>query len=162
MKRWILTLAAGPRYPGASHSRTEHRGSKTDRSRPRLVLTNGLVAIKPELSASVQCESWDCAFESGTRRVKPYVVSIVSGATVSSLASRQARRSKEHCLHSGGSLVLHVWKNVSISIQRKGCARMSKLLRNNFGRHSGCQRDSGRRIAQIIEPQSWDTRQVDY
>ena len=35
-------------------------------------------------------ESRDCAFESGTRRVKPYVVLIASGATVSSLTSRQA------------------------------------------------------------------------
>ena len=51
---------------------------------------HGLVAIKPELSPSVQCELRDCAFESGTRRVKPCVVLIASGATVSSLASRQA------------------------------------------------------------------------
>jgi hypothetical protein len=32
----------------------------------------------------------DCAFETGTRRVKSYVVLMVSGAPVSSSASRQA------------------------------------------------------------------------
>ncbi len=71
-------------------------------------------------------------FESGTRRVKPYVGLIVSCAgIVISLSS--SRSSNEHCLYSRGSLVLHVRKNVSISIQRKGCARVSKLLRNSFG-----------------------------
>jgi hypothetical protein len=78
------------------------------------------------------------------------------------VSQSSSRRSKEHCLYSCGSLVLHVWKNVSISIQRKGRARVSELLRNNFGRHSGCQRNGGRRMAQIIEPQSWDTRKIDY
>jgi hypothetical protein len=115
----------------------------------------------PELSASLKCESWVGAFESGIRRVKPYIVLMVSGAPGSSLASRQAVAPKS-IASTRGSLVLHVWKNVSVSIQRKGRARVSKLLRDNFGRHSGCQRDRGRRMAQIIEPQSWDTRKVDY
>ena len=46
--------------------------------------------------------------------------------------------SKEHCLYSCGSLVLHVWKHVSISVQREGRAGVPELLRNNFRRHSGC------------------------
>ena len=91
---------------------------------------------QPQLSASVQGESCDCAFESGTRRVKPYVVLIRIGCHGLVVSQSSSRRSKEHCLYSCGSLVLHVWKNVSISIQRKGRARVSKLLRNNFGRHS--------------------------
>ena len=70
--------------------------------------------------------------------------------------------SKEHSLYSCGSLVLHVWKHVSISVQREGRAGMSELLRNNFWRHSGRQRDCGRRVAQIIEPDSWHTGKVKY
>ena len=49
----------------------------------------GLSPSSP-IVTSVQGESWDCVFESGTRHVKPFVVLIVSGATVASLASRQA------------------------------------------------------------------------
>ena len=98
-----------------------------------LVPRNALVAINPELSASVQCESWDFALESGTRPVKSYVALIVSSATMFAFSQSSSRRSKEHCLYSCGSLVLHVWKNVSIGIQREGRASVSKLLRNNFG-----------------------------
>ena len=60
------------------------------------------------------------------------------------------------------SLVLHVWKHVSISVQREGRAGMSELLRDNFRRHSGCQRDCGRRVAQIVEPDSRQTGEVEY
>lgn len=67
-----------------------------------------LSPFKPELSASVQGESWDCGFESGTRRAKPYVVLIVSGATVSSSDSDQDVVPKEYRLYSCGSLILHV------------------------------------------------------
>jgi hypothetical protein len=94
---------------------------------------NDLIAINPELSASVQCESWDFALESGTRRVKSYVALIVSSASMVAVSQSSSRRFKEHCLYSCGSLVLHVWKNVSIGIQSEGRARVSKLLRNNFG-----------------------------
>ena len=73
-----------------------------------------------------------------------------------------SRRSNEHCLNPCGSLVLHVWKHVSISVQREGRAGMSELLRDNFWRHSGCQRDCGRRMAQIVEPDPWQTGEVEY
>jgi hypothetical protein len=39
---------------------------------------------------------------------------------------------------------------------------MSELLRDNFWRHSGCQRDCGRRVEQILEPGSWQTGAVEY
>ena len=51
---------------------------------------------------------------------------------------------------------------MSISVQREGRAGVSELLRNNFRRHSGCQRDGGRRVAQIIKPHSRHTRGVEY
>jgi len=31
-----------------------------------------------------------------------------------------------------------------------------------FGRHSGCQRDCGRRVAQIVQSDSWETSQLKY
>ena len=40
------------------------------------------------------------------------------------------------CFYPCGSRVLHVWKHVSIGVQRECCAGMSKLLRNNLGRYS--------------------------
>jgi len=86
----------------------------------------------------------------------------VSGAEPFGINDSSRCRSKEHCLYSCGSLVLHVWKHVSVSVQREGRAGMSELLRNNFRRHSGCQRDCGRRVAQIIEPHSWQTGEVEY
>jgi hypothetical protein len=58
-------------------------------------------------------------------------------------------------LYSCGGLVLHVWKHVSIRVQREGRAGVSELLRNNFRRHPGCQRDCGRRVAQIIGFRNW-------
>src|SRR5437868_7767724 len=70
--------------------------------------------------------------------------------------------SEEHSLYSCGSLVLHVWKHVSIGVQREGRAGMSELLRNNFRRHSGCQRDCDRRVAQIVEPDSRQPGEVEY
>src|SRR5438309_6728055 len=39
---------------------------------------------------------------------------------------------------------------------------MSQLLRDNFWRHSGCQRDCGRRVAQIVQSDSWETSQLKY
>jgi hypothetical protein len=79
----------------------------------------------------------------------------------SSLTDLSRCLSKEHSLCSRGGLVLHVWKHVSISVQREGRAGVSELLRNNFRRHSGCQCDCGRRMAQIIESYSWHPCEVE-
>ena len=87
---------------------------------------------------------------------------IVSGAEPSVLNDSLRCRSKEPCLYSCGSLDLHVWKHVSVSVQREGRAGMPELLRNNFRRHAGCQRDCGRGVAQIIEPHSRHTGEIEY
>jgi len=55
-----------------------------------------------------------------------YLPLIISGAESLHL------RSKEHCLYPSDSFVLHVWKHVSIGIQREGRAGVSELLRDNF------------------------------
>src|SRR5579885_510461 len=39
---------------------------------------------------------------------------------------------------------------LSISVQGEGGAGMSELLRNNFRRHSGCQRDCGRADGLVV------------
>ena len=70
-----------------------------------------------------------------------------SGAELLVLNDSSPSLSEEHSFYSCGSLVLHVWKHVSISVQRKGRAGVTELLRNDFRRHSGCQRDGGRRVA---------------
>ena len=62
---------------------------------------------------------------------------IVSSAELSVLNSSSRCVSKEHCPYSGGSLVLHVWKYMSLSVQRECRAGVSELLRYNFRRHSG-------------------------
>ena len=59
----------------------------------------------------------------GTRIHHCYCLVIVSGAELLVLNDSSRRLSKEHSLYSCGSLVLHVWKDVSISVQREGRAR---------------------------------------
>ena len=61
---------------------------------------------------------------------------ILSGAEPFVLNDSSRCLSKEHSLYSCGGLVLHVWKHVSISVQREGRVGVSLLLRDNFGRHS--------------------------
>lgn len=90
------------------------------------------------------------------------ITSSSSGAELLVLNDSSRGLSKEHSFYSCGSLVLHVWKYMSISVQREGRAGVSELLRNNFRRHSGCQRNCGRRVAQIVEPYSWHRREVEY
>jgi len=85
-----------------------------------------------------------------------------SGAELLVLNDSSPSLSEEHSFYSCGSLVLHVWKHVSISVQRKGRAGVTELLRNDFRRHSGCQRDGGRRVTQIIKPHSRQTRGLEY
>src|SRR5207247_8761905 len=61
-----------------------------------------------------------------------------------------------------GSHVLQLWNLLTISVLRKRRTRMSQHLRDTYGRHSGCQRDCGRRVPQIVQSDSWETSQLKY
>jgi hypothetical protein len=102
-----------------------------------------------------------CTYNVGARCVESYLVLIAPGADfVLSYSSR--RRPKEYCPYSCDSLVLHVRKYMSISVQREGRAGMSELLRDNFWRYYGSQCDCGRRVPQVVKPDSWQTGEVKY
>ena len=78
---------------------------------------------------------------SAPRYVINRYVFVVSGAELLVPNDSSLGLSEEHSFYSCCGLVLHVWKNMSISVQREGRAGVSELLRNNFWRHSRCQRD---------------------
>jgi hypothetical protein len=74
----------------ANYPRSGRKEAVDESSAIRKLSRNGLVAMNPNCRHPYKANLWDCAFDSGTRRLKPYVVLIVSGATAASIASRQA------------------------------------------------------------------------
>jgi hypothetical protein len=90
----------------------------------------------PESGRSEPVKPQTCAYNLGTRCIKSYcLVLIASGADLCVLGYPSRPHSKEDCLYPCGRFVLHVWKHVSIRVQREGRAGMAELLRDNFWRH---------------------------
>jgi hypothetical protein len=85
-----------------------------------LIAINSRIVGNPESGKSELMKPPGCASDSGARCVKSYcLVLIISGAEPL-LLSWSRCRSKERCLYPCGGLVLHVWKHVSIGVQREG------------------------------------------